>query len=107
MIGWRLDMINQHFLDVFNSNIKRLRQIVPVVARVHGEHHPEFYIVKSLFDELDHHYSLNKEVNLIDIFTSLKRVSNNYQVPSDVCETYEAVYVMLSQLDEAYGSHSE
>lgn len=100
-------MMNQHFLDVFNTNIKRLRQIVPVVARVHGEHHPEFHKVKILFDELDHHYSLNKEANLIDIFVSLKEVSDDYRIPNDVCETYEAVYVMLSQLDHAYGVMSE
>ena len=100
-------MINQHFLDVFNTHIKRLRQIVPVVARVHGEHHPEFHKVKALFDKLDEHYSNNKETILVDIFMSLRLVSDNYRVPTDVCETYEAVYIMLSQLDHAYGVFNE
>jgi len=32
----------------------------------------------------------------------LRETTNNYTVPDDVCESYEAVYNMLSELDKAY-----
>ncbi len=35
-------------------------------------------------------------------FTRLRAVTDNYTVPSDVCESYEAVYKMLLELDQAY-----
>ena len=37
-------------------------------------------------------------------FTSLRDITDNYTVPADVCETYEAVYNMLAELDAAYFS---
>lgn len=98
-------MSNQYFLDVFNAYVKRLRLIVPVVARVHGEHHPEFYDVKRLFIEMDEIVTnaVEGEFDLTHHFFQLRKASENYYIPKDVCETYEAVYVMLRKLDIAYG----
>ena len=31
-------------------NLERLEMFVPIVDRVHGEHHPEFHEVRRLFD---------------------------------------------------------
>jgi iron-sulfur cluster repair protein YtfE (RIC family) len=35
-------------------------------------------------------------------FAQLREITNNYTVPVDVCESYEAVYKMLSEIDKAY-----
>ncbi|NLM40178.1 MAG: iron-sulfur cluster repair di-iron protein, ric, partial [Firmicutes bacterium] len=35
-------------------------------------------------------------------FEKLRQITGNYTVPGDVCETYEAVYNMLAELDKAY-----
>ncbi|HHU79464.1 MAG TPA: iron-sulfur cluster repair di-iron protein, ric [Clostridiales bacterium] len=87
-------------------NLERLEMFVPIVDRVHGEHHPEFHEVRRLFD------LINKKIReagtnkpeLGDEFRQLREVTDNYTVPDDVCESYEAVYMMLADLDEAYHS---
>ena len=35
-------------------------------------------------------------------FVKLREITDNYTVPGDVCESYEAVYNMLAELDKAY-----
>lgn len=91
------------FNDVFEKHIEKLELYVPVVERVHGGSHPEFYEVRKSFD------SINKKVKertekptLEDEFKKLRNVTNDYTVPEDTCESYEAVYKMLAELDEAY-----
>jgi iron-sulfur cluster repair protein YtfE (RIC family) len=81
-----------------------LVQYVPVVDRVHGEHHPEFHEVRRLFEVI--HQKTNSSFNeLPDLrleFSQLKEITQDYAIPSDVCETYEAVYDMLKQLESAF-----
>lgn len=92
------------FNEVKEKHFKTLEQYVPVVARVHGEHHPEFHEVKKIFDSIS---AKTKEAGsekpeLEDEFAKLRQVTTNYTVPTDVCESYEAVYKMLAELDKAY-----
>lgn len=85
---------------------KKLKLFVPVVDRVHGETHPEFHDVRKLFDEINSKTKEagSKKPELDNEFQQLREVTNNYTVPSDVCESYEAVYNMLAELDESYKS---
>ncbi|MGI6537295.1 MAG: iron-sulfur cluster repair di-iron protein, ric [Caldicoprobacterales bacterium] len=93
-----------NFYEVKDRNFKTLEQYVPIVARVHGKHHPEFYEVLELFE------IINKKVkeageekpDLNQEFEQLRIITDNYTVPGDVCETYEAVYNMLAEADMAY-----
>lgn len=93
-----------NFNQVRERNLKQLQMYVPVVARVHGESHPEFYTVQKLFNELNS--ELEKvavgKPKLSSIFAELQAVTSGYAIPADVCESYEAVYKMLQELDEAY-----
>lgn len=94
-------MKKDNFELTYNKHIKQLQMFVPVVQKVHGKHHPEFYDVKKIFDEMTSkvdkgHFDLSKT------FERLRETTNNYEVPSDVCETYEAVYQMLASLDQAF-----
>ncbi len=92
------------FTTAKKQYLKVLKQYVPIVDRVHGSNHPEFHDVRQTFDAMVQkieqagakHPALQQE------FALLRTITGNYTIPQDVCETYEAVYHMLSQLDEAY-----
>lgn len=92
------------FKQVKQQNLKRLQQYVPIVARVHTSNHPEFHQVRTVFDEMVKimHEAGSKHPELLQQFAKLREITSNYRVPQDVCETYEAVYRMLSELDAAY-----
>lgn len=95
-------------MTAFNAmkeqHLTRLSQYVPVVARVHGGSHPEFLEVKKVFDQLRSKMQAAgaAKPNLNNEFQALRQITNNYTVPEDVCESYEAVYRMLAELDQAY-----
>lgn len=95
-------------MTIFNksqkSNIKKLTLFVPIVDRVHGKNHPEFHDVRKLFDTIN---AKTKKAGpekplLDDEFKKLREITSNYTVPGDVCESYEAVYNMLAEIDEVY-----
>lgn len=95
---------NLVFSEVWSVNLKKLELYVPVVARVHGGHHPEFHEVRRVYDEISVKI---KEAGtgtpeLSDEFAKLREITDNYTVPGDVCESYEAVFNMLEELDKAY-----
>lgn len=88
------------FEETMNLHKKNLELYVPVVARVHGPSHPVFYDVQKQYDLIID--KIEKKEALVENFETLRTLTNNYEIPSDTCETYEAVYNMLSELDEAY-----
>lgn len=96
------------FFGTVDRHIKTLELYVPVVARVHGESHPEFHAVKNVYDDirprLTHHGS--DVADLGDAFAKLRAITANYTVPGDVCESYEAVYKMLEEIDQAYAKQA-
>jgi len=81
-----------------------LKQYVPVVAKVHGNTHPEFYEVKAAYEDLVNKLKdpLSEKSEISTDFAKLRKITSNYKIPEDVCETYEAVYTMLSELDASY-----
>lgn len=92
------------FSEVKETIIPTLEQYVPIVARVHGKNHPEFHEVHQIFTALIEKTKTadTEKPDLKEEFIKLRDISNNYTVPDDVCESYEAVYKMLGELDEAY-----
>lgn len=98
-------MVNkQIFNEVKTKYFQMLKQYVPIVARVHGKNHPEFHDVQKLFDSIAKKIQVaGPEVpDLNEEFTELRKFTSNYTIPGDVCESYEAVYNMLAELDQAY-----
>lgn len=89
------------FSQAKEKNLKTLKQYVPVVARVHGASHPEFHDVRKVFDTIVEKANEEKP-QLDEEFAKLREITDGYKVPGDVCESYEAVYKMLSELDTAY-----
>ena len=96
--------MSNEFNEVREKLIPTLERFVPIVAKVHGKHHPEFYDVRKVFDTMIEKTRAAgaEKVELNDEFAKLREITDNYTVPGDVCESYEAVYNMLSELDEAY-----
>lgn len=92
------------FNQVKDKHIEKLELYVPIVARVHGGSHPEFHEVHRLFDEINVKMkeAQSDKPELDAEFKELRTITNNYVVPADTCESYEAVYDMLAELDKAY-----
>ncbi|MGB3366723.1 MAG: iron-sulfur cluster repair di-iron protein, ric [Acidaminobacteraceae bacterium] len=92
------------FDQVMETHFKKLELYVPVVSRVHGESHPEFYEVHKLYDAIKFKIKEvgSNKADLSKEFSDLRKVTNDYTIPSDVCESYEAVYNMLGEIDKAY-----
>lgn len=89
------------FNELFEKHREKLELYVPVVARVHGDTHPEFHEVKKHFDVIrEKLYELDLD-ELKAEFEELSQITDHFAVPGDVCETYEAVYQMLSELHTA------
>lgn len=97
-------MTKTAFNELKEKHLERLEQFVPIVKRVHGKNHPEFLKVQSLFDQLNGKLQGIEEgnVDLNEEFRQLREVTNHYEIPNDVCESYAAVYSMLEDLDHAY-----
>jgi iron-sulfur cluster repair protein YtfE (RIC family) len=92
------------FRQLTNELFPILVQYIPVVDRVHGAHHPEFHEVFRLFESIRQKIQTSnlEKLDLNEEFSQLQEITMNYAIPDDVCETYEAVYVMLKQLGAAY-----
>lgn len=100
-------MANQStFNQATKEHCETLKQYVPVVARVHGGTHPEFHDVRKLFDEINMKIDAagTSKPDLEEEFVKLREITDDYTVPGDVCESYEAVYKMLAEIDGAYHS---
>lgn len=92
------------FSEAKKKLFRRLQQFVPVVEKVHGGNHPEFHEVRRLFDRISEKAKAagaNKPL-LDEEFAKLREITAHYTIPGDVCESYEAVYNMLAELDQAY-----
>lgn len=72
-----------------------LDKILPVVDRVHGEHHPELHQVLKLYHQI-------KEEQKAEYFEELRQVTSNYSVPEDACPTYAKAYTFLDMLDQEF-----
>ncbi|MBG0762031.1 iron-sulfur cluster repair di-iron protein, ric [Acholeplasma laidlawii] len=94
-------MKQSSFIVAKSEYMDKLKMYVPIVDRVHGKLHPEFHEVRRVFELLNDKLNQNN-LDLKTEFEALKVITNHYKVPHDVCESYEAVYQMLDELNKAY-----
>jgi regulator of cell morphogenesis and NO signaling len=92
------------FNEVKDTYSEKLKLYVPVVARVHGNDHPEFHHVHEVYNEIMEKIEAggSEMPSLSEEFKELRDITDNYTIPEGTCETFEAVYNMLSELDQAY-----
>ena len=92
------------FNEFVKDNFERLDLFTTAITRAHGKNHPEAFEVRELFEKINaklEGVDTNKP-DLSEEFLQLNEVTNNFKVPKGVCETYEAVYQMLSEAELAY-----
>jgi len=92
------------FNTVVERDFSKLDLFTTAITRAHGKSHPEVFEVRALFETM---HSKIKEagINNPDLdteFTKLRKITDHYTVPKDVCETYAGTYEMLSEADKAY-----
>ena len=96
------------FAIKFRSNEKKSFQDIKTIcagcSKSSWWHHPEFHEVHKTFDAIikKTEEAGTKIPELNEEFAHLREITDNYTLPGDVCESYEAVYKMLAELDEAY-----
>ena len=81
---------------------KRFLEIIKIVRKVHGESHREFYEVYDQYLKLYEGFETNDDLRIKETLHRLRVLTHDYLVPNDVCESYEAVYNMLEEVDVAY-----
>lgn len=80
-----------------NRHIEKAAQLAPIIERVHGEHHPELTRVREITEKLRRS---NDATTAMTLFQELRSVTDNYGIPQDVCEAFEATYRALERADE-------
>ncbi len=90
--------------EVANKYFEKLDMFTVAITRAHGKNHPEAFEVRELFSEINEKMLTagSARPNLDAEFIQLRKITNNYTIPDDVCGTYAAVYNMLSETDQAY-----
>lgn len=80
-----------------------LEQSVPIVALVHGKHHPELFDVHKLFDVISQKIMgaglllprLNEE------FERLREITNGFTIPDSAGDVFATVCNLLEKLEQA------
>jgi regulator of cell morphogenesis and NO signaling len=92
------------FHEVVEDYFSKLDLYTSAITRAHGKNHPEAFAVRELFEGMKtkiEEASTNKP-NLDAEFIQLRKITDNYTIPGDVCETYAGTYNMLSEVDKSY-----
>lgn len=76
---------------------EKLDIFLPVVKKVHGKHHEEIFKVDDEYNQIKE--NIGRRDRLVEIFNNIRQLTNNYEIPDDVCESYEEVYNMLEELE--------
>lgn len=82
--------------QMIKNDQEEMKFLVETVARVHGEKHPEITEVAEFYNQL----LVSDEPE--EIFHQLRQVTDNYEIPEDVCPTFEKVYLTLKTYDQAF-----
>lgn len=80
-----------------NEHLSTAVQLTPVLERVHGASHPELSRVNELTQRLS---QIAESGETEELFRELRRVTNNYEIPGDACEAYQAAYQALQAADQ-------
>ena len=96
--------IDTPFNEAATRLFPTLKQYVPIVDRVHGEHHPEFHEVRAISNTVIEKTEVAASIKpeLTQEFSKLREITADYTIPDDVCESYAAVFNMLTKNDKAY-----
>lgn len=86
--------------EYLTENQEKLDLYTTAITRAHGKNHPETFDVRDLYTELEPAILNEDSETVTTIFGKLREVTSNYDIPNDVCETFEATYKMLGEMDQ-------
>lgn len=84
--------------EYLNENNEMLELYTKAITKAHGEHHPEVFEVRELYLAIVE--GLTNDEDVSTLFNQLRTLTNEYEVPADVCQTFEKTYEMLEELDK-------
>lgn len=85
---------NQAFIA---AEFPKLNYFTQQIVKVHGAHHPELAEVRELFVAMTDKLEADLQADLTPEFEQLQAVTDNYAIPADACEAYQATYELLHQ----------
>ncbi len=87
--------------DYINDHKEDLDLFTLALTKAHVDAHPEVKDVRDLYLRIQ--YKLDVDIKDLDHeFETLKRITNNYEIPNDVCGTYEKTYHLLKEANRLY-----
>ncbi|SHG14393.1 iron-sulfur cluster repair di-iron protein, ric [Ornithinibacillus halophilus] len=97
-------MSQQTFNELVIKHFEKLDLYTTAITRAHGKSHPEAFEVRELFETINEKVkeSGDNKPDLITEFVQLRKITENYTIPEDVCETYASTFNMLGEVDKAY-----
>lgn len=87
--------------DYMNEHKEDLDLFTSALTKAHVDAHPEVKVVRELYVKIQ--YKIDVDIKDLDHeFETLKRITNNYEIPNDVCGTYEKTYQLLKEANRLY-----
>lgn len=95
---------NKSFNEVILGYSEKLELYTKAITRAHGKNHPEAFEVREIYEVISKKVKEagKSKPDLDTEFAQLRKITDNYTIPGDVCGTYAGTYNMLSEVDEAY-----
>lgn len=84
--------------EFYSSYNDTLDLYTSAITKAHGQHHPEVWQVRSIYEEIQKKIHAGR-YDLSDEFQQLRRITNNYAIPDDVCGAFRTAYQLLQQFD--------
>lgn len=82
-----------------NTALAQAVRLTPVVEKVHGAHHPELHRVRELTQALA---ADTDGARTGEYFDELRKVTDNYAIPADVCEGFVGAYRALEEAEKSW-----
>ncbi|WP_303208922.1 iron-sulfur cluster repair di-iron protein [Bacteroides oleiciplenus] len=106
--SWPIDLLVDYILKIHHRNIRshgpEIMKLLEKVCNVHGEHHPELFEVRELFQsslyDLGNHLDKEELVLFPYIYDMFKTQEEHKQLPDFHCGSVEApISVMMAEHD--------
>ncbi len=89
----------------FKENKKQLDLFTKAITKAHGTKHPEVFDVRRVYQKMQQKMQRD-DWQLDDEWDELRKITKNYAIPADVCQTFAKTYQMLAEFDKLYQNRS-
>ncbi|GBG93569.1 hypothetical protein LFYK43_00280 [Ligilactobacillus salitolerans] len=90
------------YSDLQEEYFPTLETYTLAITRAHGKNHPETFKVHELFGKIEAKTQVGADVSTE--YQEIKKVTDNYRIPTDACPTMEKTYHFLAELEQAYSA---